>query len=73
MEGVKMKENSLDKLKGLYCKIVTKEPGDERASVFYGEIIDIDRKSGFIIVESDKGTGVINLEVVEAIKPTKKK
>ena len=68
-----MKENSLDKLKGRYCKIVIQEPGEYGVTVFYGEITDIDYEGGFIIVESDKGTGVINLEVVEAIKPTKKK
>jgi len=68
-----MKENSLDKLKGLYCKIVTQEPGEKQASVFYAEITDIDHEGGFIVVESGKGTGIINLEIVEAIKPTKKR
>ncbi len=68
-----MKENSLDKLKGLHCKIVTQEPGEKRASVFYGEITEIDHEGGFIVVESGKGTGIINLKVVEAIKPTKKR
>jgi len=37
-----MKENSLDKLKGRYCKIVTQEPGEYGVNVFYGEITDID-------------------------------
>ena len=68
-----MNGNSLDRLKGRYCKIVTQEPGDYGVTVFYGEITDIDYESGFIIVESEKGIGVINLEVVEAIKPAKKR
>lgn len=68
-----MNENSLDKLKGRYCKIVTQEPGEYGVNVFYGEITDIDYKGGFIIVESEKGLGIISLEVVEAIKPTKKR
>ncbi len=68
-----MNGNSLDRLKGRYCKIVTQEPGEYGVNVFYGEITDIDYKAGFIIVESEKGIGVINLEVVEAIKPAKKR
>jgi len=68
-----MNENSLDKLKGRYCKIVTQEPGEYGVNVFYGEITDIDYKAGFIIVESEKGIGIISLGVVEAIKPTKKR
>jgi len=68
-----MNENSLDKLKGRYCKIVTQEPGEYGVTVFYGEITDIDYESGFLIIESDKGIGVINLEVVEAIKPAKRR
>lgn len=68
-----MKENGLDKLKGLHCKIVTQEPGEKQASVFYGQITEIDHEGGFIVVESGKGTGIINLKIVEAIKPTKKR
>jgi len=68
-----MINSRLDKLKGKYCKIVTLEPGEFGVTVFYGEITDIDYESGFIIVQSEKGIGVINLEVVEAIKPAKKK
>jgi len=68
-----MNGNSLDRLKGRYCKIVTQEPGEYGVTVFYGEITDIDYEGGFIIVESEKGIGVINLEVVEAIKPAKKR
>jgi len=52
---------------------VTQEPGEYGVNVFYGEITDIDYKAGFIIVESEKGIGIISLGVVEAIKPTKKR
>jgi len=52
---------------------VTQEPGEYGVNVFYGEITDIDYTGGFIIVESEKGIGIISLGVVEAIKPTKKR
>ncbi len=68
-----MNGNCLDKLKGKYCKIVTQEPGEFGVTVFYGEITDVDYEGGFIIVQSDKGIGVINIQVIEAIKPAKKR
>ena len=68
-----MNGNCLDKLKGKYCKIVTQEPGEYGVTVFYGEITDVDYEGGFIIVQSEKGIGVINIQVIEAIKPAKKR
>ena len=68
-----MRENSIDRFIGKFCKIVVQEPGEDRVHIIYGEVTDIDHEAGFIIVESNEGTGIINLEVVDAIKPTKKK
>jgi hypothetical protein len=67
-----MKDKSLDKLIGSYCKIVSHEPGDARSHVIYGMLTDIDYDSGFLVVESQTGTGLINITTVEAIKPWKK-
>jgi len=73
MEGNKMKRKSIDELIGRYCKIVTREPGEERSHVFFGMITDIDHDSGFIVVESHQGLGCLNINTVEAIKPVSKK
>ena len=64
-----MKENGMDRLIGKYCKIVTKEPGDERSYVVTGMVKDIDHDSGFIIIESEHGLNYLNIEVIVAIKP----
>ena len=67
-----MTEKSIDKLIGSYCKIVTHEPGDKKSNVIYGMLTDIDHESGFLVVESRRGVGLINITTVEAIKPWKK-
>ena len=64
-----MKKNCVDKLIGQYCKIVTKEPGEERASVVVGTVTEIDYKRGFLMFESNDGEGCINLKTIVAIKP----
>ena len=67
-----MKRNSIDRLIGRYCKIVTKEPGEERAHVIFGMVKDIDHDEGFIIIESEQGLGCLNIKTIEAIKPRNK-
>ena len=62
----------MDKLIGKYCKIVTKEPGEENAHVFFGVITEIDHDAGFLGIESSKGPGCLNLNIIKAIKPRKK-
>ena len=68
-----MSRKSLDKLIGKYCKIVTKEPGEERAHVISGMVTDIDYDAGFIIIKSHQGSGCLNIKTIEAIKPSNKK
>ena len=57
---------------GKYCKIVTKEPGEEKANVVTGIVKDIDHDEGFITIESKQGVGLVNIKTVIAIKPRKK-
>ena len=64
-----MENKYMEKLKGRYCKIVTKEPGEQRASVVTGTIEDIDYKDGFIVVDSVQGLGCLRIKTIVAIKP----
>jgi archaeal flagellin FlaB len=64
-----MKKKYMEKLIGKYCKIVTKEPGDSRASVVSGTVEDIDYEDGFILVDSAQGLGCLSINTVIAIKP----
>jgi hypothetical protein len=66
-----MKRNSMDKLIGKYCKIVTKEPGEDRAHVVSGIVKDIDYDIGLLFIESEQGPGCLNLKAIVAIKPGK--
>ena len=64
-----MKKKYMEKLKGKYCKIVTKEPGEKRASVVTGIVEDIDYEDGFVVVDSDMGVGALSINTIIAIKP----
>ena len=68
-----MEKKCMDKLIGRYCKIVTKEPGEDRAHVIFGIVTDIDHDSGFIVIESNQGLGCLNIKTIEAIKPSSRK
>jgi len=59
----------MERLKGRFCKIVTKEPGERRASVITGTVEDIDYEDGFILVDSEQGLGCLRISTVVAIKP----
>ena len=63
-----MKGKSLDRFVGKYCKIVTKEPGEEKVRASIGSITDIDHDAGFMIVESDQGSKFLKIESIVAIK-----
>lgn len=64
----------MERLVGKYCKIVTKEPGEDRASVVTGILEDVDYKDGFILVDSSQGLGCLRIDTIVAIKPgTKRK
>ena len=63
----------MEKLVGKYCKIVTKEPGEDRANVVTGILEDVDYKDGFILVDSEQGLGCLRINTIIAIKPGKKR
>ena len=67
-----MEKKYMERLVGKYCKIVTKEPGEERASVVTGVLEDVDYKDGFILVDSDQGLGCLRINTIIAIKPRRK-
>jgi len=68
----KMVKKYMEMLKGSYCKIVTREPGEDRASVVTGTLKEIDYKDGFIIVDSEQGLGCLSINTIVAIKPKSK-
>ena len=73
-EVKKMEKKYMERLVGKYCKIVTKEPGEDRASVVTGILEDVDYKDGFILVDSSQGLGCLRIDTIIAIKPgTKRK
>ena len=67
-----MEKKYLERLVGKYCKIVTKEPGEERASVVTGTLEDVDYQDGFILVDSQQGLGCLRINTIVAIKPGRK-
>ena len=71
-EGEKMEKRYMERLVGKYCKIVTKEPGEERANVVTGILEDVDYKDGFILIDSSQGLGCLRIDTIIAIKPGNK-
>jgi flagellin FlaB len=68
-----MEKRYMERLVGKYCKIVTKEPGEDRASVVTGILEDVDYEDGFILVDSEQGLGCLRISTVIAIKPGHKR
>lgn len=68
-----MREKTLDRLKGNYCKIVTKEFNGEKAHAVVGTVKDINHQDGLLLIDSKRGTYVLNTETIIAIKPKTKK
>jgi flagellin FlaB len=68
-----MEKKYMERLVGKYCKIVTKEPGEDRASVVTGVLEDVDYEDGFILVDSEQGLGCLRISTIIAIKPGHKK
>jgi hypothetical protein len=66
-----MEKKYMERLIGNYCKIVTKEPGEQRASVILGKLEDVDYDDGFILVKSPQGLGCLRIDTIIAIKPGK--
>lgn len=74
MKGEKKMEKSyLDRLLGQYCKIVSREPGEEKVSVISGTLEDIDYDTGLIMVDSKQGLGCLSINTIVAIKPKQPK
>ena len=67
-----MEKKYMERLIGKYCKIVTKEPGEDRASVVTGILEDVDYQDGFILVDSEQGLGCLRINTIIAIKPGRK-
>jgi len=67
-----MEKKYMERLIGKYCKIVTKEPGEQRASVVTGTLEDVDYNDGFILVDSEQGLGCLRINTIVAIKPGNK-
>ncbi len=65
-----MERKYVKKLIGKYCKIVTREPGESRASAITGTIEDFETDAGFVIIDSEQGLGCININTIVAIKPS---
>ncbi len=67
-----MEKKYMERLLGKYCKIVTKEPGEKRASVVTGTLEDVDYDDGFVLVDSSQGLGCLRISTIVAIKPGNK-
>jgi len=67
-----MEKRYMERLVGKYCKIVTKEPGEDRANVVTGILEDVDYKDGFVLIDSSQGLGALRIDTIIAIKPGKK-
>jgi len=65
-----MERKYVKRLVGKYCKIVTKEPGETRASAITGKIEDFDSDDGFVFVDSEQGLGCLKINTIVAIKPS---
>ena len=63
----------MERLIGKYCKIVTKEPGEEKASVVTGTLEDVDYEDGFVLINSEQGLGCLRINTIIAIKPGHKR
>jgi len=68
-----MEKRYMERFVGKYCKIVTKEPGEDRASVVTGILEDIDYEDGFILIDSEQGLGALRINTIVAIKPATKR
>jgi len=68
-----MENKYMERFVGRYCKVVTKEPGEKKATVTTGLLEDVDYEDGFIIIDSHQGLGALRISTIIAIKPAKHK
>jgi hypothetical protein len=66
---VDMVGRNMDKLIGKYCKIVVREPGEERAHTIFGMLTNIDYDERLVVIESNPSSVYLSLDTIVAIKP----
>ena len=69
LEGRKMVKRFMDELIGKYCKIVAREPGENRAHVIFGILKDINYDKRLIVIKSNPGLKCLSMESIVAMKP----
>jgi hypothetical protein len=63
----------MDRLIGKYCKIVVREPGEERAHIIFGMLMNIDYNERLVVIESNPRSVYLSLDTIVAIKPRRQK
>jgi hypothetical protein len=69
LEGRKMIKRFMDELIGKYCKIVAREPGENRAHVIFGILKNIDYNKRLVVIKSNPGLKCLSMESIVAMKP----
>ncbi len=70
---VDMVRSTMDRLIGKYCKIVVREPGEERAHTIFGMLTNIDYDERLVVIESNPRSVYLSLDTIVAIKPRRQK
>lgn len=66
---IDMVGSTMDKLIGKYCKIVVREPGEERAHTIFGMLTNVDYDERLVLIKSNPCSAYLNLDTIVAIKP----
>lgn len=66
---VDMVGRTMDKLIGKYCKIVVREPGEERAHTIFGMLTNIDYDERLVVIKSNPDLKCLSMESIVAMKP----
>ena len=66
---IDMVGSTMDKLIGKYCKIVVREPGEERAHTIFGMLTNVDYDERLVLIKSNPCSVYLNLDTIVAIKP----
>ena len=64
-----MVKRFMDELIGKYCKIVVREPGEERAHTIFGMLTNIDYDERLVVIKSNPGLKCLSMESIVAMKP----
>jgi hypothetical protein len=65
---IEMIRKNMDEFIGKYCKIVIREPGEERANIIFGMLTKIDYGKGLFVVESNPKSMFLKIGSIIAIK-----